>query len=267
MSIMAPLGFDPDALVRTGWTTYRINPLLVVQAHAEMQGLIQKYGHLPKEEREFSRPGETVPDLGVIRKDGTGGTDNKYFVHYATDFGNGREPLRQEPLLAVRQLYRENLNAALQMATALERYNPELFRGLRDRMWTCLPVPFGTTILRGLYYPAVAGEKQGAQKHVDRSLLTQHMGDKGGHLLGYTDEHDSIGTPLNLSVGEVLVFFGVKILYVTNGRVSPLWHGSETAPGEDRQAIVNFAHADVGVEVEHAKRAYDAFWEKRARCA
>ncbi len=59
------------------------------------------------------------------------------------------------------------------------------------------------------------------------------------------------------SKNEILFFFGVKILRVSEGRLMPLWHGSVAEPGEARRAQVAFYHAIVDPPVTHARSAYE----------
>lgn len=119
--------------------------------------------------------------------------------------------------------------------------------------------PYSISILRNLFYPK-AVEQKGAKKHIDKNLITIHFGDVGGNLVFYQDENDKIGQVLFIPEGQAVVFFGVKILWITKGKVQPLWHGSITEGGVERMANPFFAHVEVpGYVVKDAKEALDYY--------
>lgn len=121
-------------------------------------------------------------------------------------------------------------------------------------------IPYSITILRGLYYPE-ALEQKGAKKHIDKNLVTVHFGDTGGSLVSYQDVDDPVGKTLFIPEGKAVAFFGVKILWVTKGKVQPLWHGSITEGGKERLANPFFAHTSVeDYLVKDAREAYDYFY-------
>lgn len=262
-------GFDAKELVHQGWTHYKVDQSLIDDANAEVQCIINTFKTFPAEERELVRPGEKEADIGLIRKHGKNGSDDKFFFHYSCDFFQSGSRLRSFPTPALSRLYDCNRRAAVTITSHLSDSYPELFSpGLSDSLWqgATQSIAYGTSALRGLYYPQTVGapKVQGAQKHVDRGFVTQHQGDAGGELIAFGDELDEVGSPVSPGKGETLVFFGVKVLYVTGGKIKPLWHGSRTKLGVDRRALVQFEHVDVGFAVTNAAEAYRQFYAEAA---
>jgi len=254
--------FDVRQLVEGGYATYRFDQGLIGRAQEECRRVIERFCHRPAVEREFTRLGEDEPDLGFIRRDGKGRGDDKYFFHYANDLRRSDAPnLRAYELPAIAELYEANSGFAVEVGRYLCDAYPDLFprRIITDLLCAgAVATPYSTNVLRGLYYPKKTDKekRQGAKKHIDRGFLTQHFGDIGGDLLAYNDHHDEVGVRVSPPDGLVLVFFGVKVKYITGGAVEPLWHGSITEPGKDRQAMVQFNHINTGFEVRDANVAY-----------
>jgi hypothetical protein len=119
-------------------------------------------------------------------------------------------------------------------------------------------VPYGTTVLRSLYYPA--GDQQvGAVPHLDRGFITAHLGDVGGQLLAYSGKDGAGEVVVSPKPGEMLLFWGVKILWVSGGKIQPLWHGSTVHA--DRFAQVLFGHVPIAeYQVKNALVANEDFY-------
>jgi hypothetical protein len=114
-----------------------------------------------------------------------------------------------------------------------------------------------------LWYPGVDLQR-GAKPHIDRGLLAIHLGDKGGDLIKLAGPDDEVGQVISPDPGEAVIFPGVKALWASGGKVSPMWHKSTTVPGQDRLATVSFWHIELpeGYQVVDALEAYDYFYRK-----
>lgn len=212
------------------------------------------------------RSGEDEIDRGLWSREG-GEKDIKSVLHFDQDLAQDlrarnaafhKDDARYLEVAALlyEHLY-EQAGAVLQSFDRLfgtAMYNP--FLG------SCNQQPYATTALRNLWYPPVAGQK-GAKPHLDRGLLTIHLGDEGGHLLALSDKDDAAGSPVSPPRGKALVFWGVKVLWGTHGRYAPLWHSSITEPGQERFALVQFHHMEIpGYQVRDAETAYHHYWEQ-----
>lgn len=213
------------------------------------------------------RPGEGEPDVGLVYRPGKGNADHKYFFHYSHDLKALAWGQRlshgaiHHELIVIERLYSELNRTALAIGAALEDILPSQLGGvLVKRMLQSMNEshPFATTTLRGLWYPAHAGQK-GARAHLDRSFLTLHLGDEGGSLLALSNENDPHGRVISPRKGNALVFCGVKMLELARGRLTPLWHKSTVEANRDRKALVHFVHVPTAVQVTDAKETFVAY--------
>jgi len=213
----------------------------------------------------LTRVGEDEVDRGLWTREG-GEKDIKSVLHFDQDLAsdlraqNGALHPDDARYLEVAAVLYEHLYE--QAGTVLRSFD-ELFGTamyspfLESRKQQ----PYATTTLRNLWYPPVVGQK-GAKPHLDRGLLTIHLGDEGGHLLALSDAHDTAGSPVSPPRGKALVFWGVKVLWGTHGRFAPLWHSSVTELGQERFALVQFNHMAIPeYHVRDAETAYDYYWE------
>lgn len=256
-----------DRLVGRGFSYLPVDEVLVEEASDAYRELINKLSQLEEEGLNFCqhRSGEDEVDIGLIFRSGGGGKDLKYFFHFAND-------LDWEPFLK----YKEHLLILERMYKAINALAYTLSVGLRNKYSEHFPEylpqlvdmaagnanPYNTTTLRCLYYPEAPGQS-GAKLHIDRSFLTFHLGDRGGKLLAREGESLEDETVVSPNAAEALVFFGVKVIYPTQGRLQPLWHRSITEGG-DRSAMVQFVHADVGVKVVTAADNFHDYFKPEA---
>lgn len=254
---------DVTPLLDRGYTFIPVPESLVQPAKIEYRQLIDRFQELPAAERAFARPGEAEAELGLIRRDGQAGKDRKWFVHYAVDWDAlVTGPMTDHPTLALAALYQHVNELGASICSALLAARPELFAAdvaTSLQQAGSRAVSGGTNTLRGLYYPAATADAKpqtGAKGHFDRSFLTVHLGDEGGDLYAHESAETTEGVRVSPVAGQALVFFGVKAAIASNGQIEPLFHSSRTNPGEDRTALVQFLHADVGVVVDDAAAAY-----------
>lgn len=252
-----------------GRTTFvPVDQTLVDDALGATQRLIVAPDHT---QWSLVRPHEEESDVGLVYREGKNGSDHKYFFHYAHDLttiawsaGLNVHAVKAE-LDVLARLYSELNRMALTIGASLEEEFPGIFRGqlvseLKRSMTESHP--FGTTTLRGLFYPTDENQK-GAKTHLDRSLFTIHLGDEGGALWAARDEADTGGRIISPPKGSALVFCGVKVLALTRGRVRPLWHRSSVEVGKDRKALVHFVHVPTEVPVRDARTEFLAHEAKK----
>jgi len=256
-------------LIESGHMFVPVNSLLVQTASMAWKQIIARLEDFP-EGFLVTRRGEPEADLGIIFRSGDGGGDYKYFFHLAHDLCAFMSPRQKalfaefKPQLAVLDNLLKHLNdVAFQVARQLDLKCGHLFNK------ALLPIvkfsaknstPYATTTLRSLWYPP-AQSQAGACPHIDRNLFSIHVGDEGGMLQAYANEQSEVASPICIPEAHAAVFFGVKAVYLSNGVVQPLWHGSTVEEGKDRLAMVHFVQADIGFEVPKAVEAYRAFYE------
>lgn len=268
---MGNLSTSVRQLIDEGHMFIEVNDSLVQAALVAWQRLIAQFKDLP-EGFLITRKGERESDLGLIFRLGGVGYDYKYFFHLAHDFCNFMSQLEKQQFGAYEEEFhviealRKHLNeVAFQIASKLDDKHSHLFlETLLPNLRTCTrcSTPYATTTLRSLWYPPAPTQK-GARVHIDRCFFAVHVGDSGGALFGYDNEQGENARPVSPPLGHAVVFFGVKALYLSDGRVSPLWHGSTVDEGRDRLAMVQFVQADIGFEVPKASDAYKAFYKNR----
>ena len=116
------------------------------------------------------------------------------------------------------------------------------------------PPAYSANVMRLLSYPPQINSIVG-KEHIDRGLFTIHLGDQGGKLLAI----DNYGNEVCVSPkpGQVLIFFGVKCLWASKGKVRPLRHKAVSTPNHLREAVVTFWHTDNldGYKVTNAANA------------
>ena len=207
---------------------------------------------------KFTRPGEHEPDVGVIDK---AGKDIKTYFHSAHDLGflKGNKPATSQQIECLRVMdgcryLLETLGLDIAACLAGELGLPNLKQLVRES--AKLSSAYNVSTLRLLSYPDVSDQK-GARAHYDRSFLTMHLGDSGGSLL--IQNKAGMWEYASPPQGSALVFFGVKILELTNGKFEPILHKSTTARGKERTAAVMFIHTDIGRQVSDAEAEYKRF--------
>lgn len=255
-------------LIENGYAFVPIDTVLVNNGMGATRKLL---GTISDNKRwTLTRDGEHEADVGHITKRYTEGYDEKTYFHFALDLpllldnAGVRESAQQKACLQiVEQLHMGLRSIALNIVTALQAPEHKLLCLATDglmRNTFRLNEPYNTSVLRYLEYPDV-NHQTGAREHYDKSLLSIHLGDKGGELyaLDRSDEWVAISPPPGMAV----VFFGVKILYATKGKLLPLKHKSTTVPGRMRTAMVMFTHADVGHQVIDSQKSYDDFYRNR----
>lgn len=231
-------------------------------AYQELMRAFAPYG----EKAQLIRSGELEPDLGFISRRGEAGKDHKDFFHFAHDLplhlkGELDElEWQMKPQLEVMsRLYGELNQLSFQVAHELdERFGKYFSCSLEKEVRLSAKVsrPYSTTTLRGLYYPPIVGQR-GAKTHIDRSLFTMHCGDEGGHLYARNHENGKRIVSISPGKGQVVIFSGVKMWFLSRRKLKPLWHYSDTFSGQSRLALVLFVQADVpGMRIHHARDAY-----------
>lgn len=253
-------------LVGRGFTYLPVDESLVVEATEAYKDVMQQLGVFSDQTAVTQqRRGEMEKDLGLIFRPGGTGQDLKYCLHIAKDLDLAKIlPLvkSKEPFLLLQELYGHINQLAYEVAVGLSTGYPAFFPGHLPQLVASAassPRPYNTNTLRCLYYPQ-APEQTGAKLHIDRSFLTFHLGDYGGKLLAREDEDGGEETIVSPIAGEALIFFGVKVIYPTQGKLRPLWHRS-TTDGGVRNAMVQFVHADFGVEVTTASDSYRDYFK------
>jgi hypothetical protein len=257
-------------LIESGYMFIPIDTSLVDAAVSAWKRLILDMRDLT-EGFPVVRTGEPEPDLGlVVRPPDTGG-DYKYFFHLAHDFCFYMTPMQKKEFgqylaeFTALDTLRKHLNdVAFKIGNHLDTEYQHVFtERLLPNLRSCTRFsrPYATTTLRTLWYPP-APNQVGASIHIDRNLFSIHVGDEGGTLFAYDTELGANPRSILPSPGYAVVFFGVKALYLSDGRVQPLWHGSTIEGGVDRLAMVQFMQADIGMETPRAKEAFHAFYER-----
>ncbi len=215
-----------------------------------------------KEKKDFDFwchriPGEHEDDLGLIRSDGKV-KDLKWYFHdnvflrRVLEKNSDNLASSDYDFLEVNQkLFNEINKIGIAITEALDHLY-DLDVANQYVLSTADVVPYSTTTMRGIYYPDVLNQN-GARKHFDRDFLTIHLGDEGGQLIAVVDGKERIISP---PLGYAVVFFGVKVLWVTKGKKEPLIHKSTTQKGLSRFAIVHFGH--ISIRDYEAKDSYQA---------
>jgi isopenicillin N synthase-like dioxygenase len=260
-------------LIEQGFMFVPVDESLIQAANTSWRAFIEEEKD-SKVGFPITRRGESSPDLGHIIRNGDNGGDIKHFLHLAHDFCRllsdaGRKDFGAHygSMYVSLDALRKHLDdVSIQIARQLDKKYSSLFREpLTPNMLRCSKnsIPYATPTLRTLLYPSEP-RQTGARVHIDRSFITLHVGDKGGTLLGCDGEFGN-SFSISPSQGEAAVFFGVKVLHLTEGRIFPLWHKSTVEPNQDREATVHFAHADIGIDVVDARATYNEFFETRER--
>ena len=258
----SPYSQATDDLLRDGYTFVPINAVSVINAMGATRMLMAS---IADDERwTLTRSGEEEPDVGFIRKSKSDGYDEKAYFHFARDLpllirsAGVIESLQQKACLrTVERLHLELRDLALAMADALghrglidSSVSPGMLQTFR------LTDPYNTSVLRYLQYPDTQNQT-GAKDHYDKGFFSIHLGDDGGELYALDRSGSWIG--VSPPPGMALVFFGVKAMYASGGRLLPLRHKSVTVPGKVRTAMVMFAHTDIGHQVVSAQDSHDEF--------
>lgn len=266
---MSDLSASVRSLIESGHAFIKIDDVLVKEAVFAWKQLQSELLRWP-EGFPVIRHGEPEPDLGLIVRPPKEGSDYKYFLHVAHDLYLWMTEEMKLELLGYKQHFialdrlRNHLNeVALQIGKCLDEEWSELFsQELSANIRSCAKEsrPYATTTLRSLWYPS-APFQSGARIHIDRNLLSLHLGDEGGALFGYENEAGDGKVSITPPPGYATVFLGVKALYLSQGRLKPFWHGSTVDEGGSRLAMVQFVQADIGFEISDAKKAYRDFYK------
>ena len=256
-----------ETLLNHGRACIAVDQTLVEEANGAIGEMIQTL--CAGDRSQLVRPGESDCDVGFVYRPEKSGSDHKYFLHFAPDLfaladrsGISYTQFAKQ-LAVVERLYNLLGSYAIALGQKIDDESPDLFSGpLATNIQQCLlhQTAYSSTTLRGLWYPPGKNQR-GAKKHIDRSFLSIHLGDEGGALIGLKDEHDEVGEIISPEKGQALVFFGIKALLASRGRVKPLWHYSTVEAGKDRRALVQFIHIETGSLVYDAEAVYDAFRE------
>lgn len=257
-----------DDLVENSYAFVPIDTVLVNNAMGATQKLLRTLGDVKR--WALTRDGEHEADVGHITKRYKDGYDEKTYFHFALDLpllldnAGVRESAQQKACLQIiEQLHMGLRSIALNIVTALQVPERELLSFATDglmRNTFRLHEPYNTSVLRYLEYPDI-NHQTGAREHYDKSLLSIHLGDDGGEL--YAFDRSGEWVAISPPPGMAVVFFGVKILYATDGKLLPLKHKSTTVPGRMRTAMVMFAHADVEHQVTDSQKSHDEFYANR----
>jgi isopenicillin N synthase-like dioxygenase len=268
---MDTLSVSVDQLIAMGHAFVEVDNVLLKNAKTAWKQVVPELGLWP-EGFPITRRGEREPDLGLIFRPGKGEGDYKYFLHtahdlclYMSQFQKKLFSEYEQQFLALDALRRHLDDVALQLTRQLDtRYGQYFCKPLSPSVQMCAKnsKPYATTTLRSLWYPA-AETQEGAMLHIDRDVLTIHVGDEGGSLIACDNQNGDNQHTLSPPESHAVVFFGVKVLYLSDGKIQPLWHGSTVEEGNDRLAMVQFVQADVGFEVENAKQVYRDFYESQ----
>jgi len=245
-----------------------INNEIVTHAHESQKAFIT----LRQEKNDFkkwrlTRKGENEIDRGIQKFSG-GRKDIKFVSHFdpclKEDLKKQGDPLTKvdDDYFASAQILYDMLTT--QVASVLIAYDKLYKTNMLSAYLHTIDyasLPYATTVLRGLGYPPVVNQS-GAKGHIDRSLITTCLPGEGGSLLGALPEHPGEMVEISPKPGYMLLFWGVKVLWVTKGQVKPLWHSSETTPGEPRWTMAMFHHIFIdGYEVRDAKEAKRHYWD------
>ncbi|MCA9354636.1 MAG: hypothetical protein KC877_03905 [Candidatus Kaiserbacteria bacterium] len=255
-------------LWENGWAMFPIEQARVEQVKASFPDFVARRVRLDDVDQwHVQLSGESEADVGLVVRNG-GNHDRKWFFHSnpALNAAIKLDKIKPQPddyrfLVLHDSLRSYAAGLGAQIMDALD----ELYGlGAAASYRACLQqtMPYSTATLRSLYYPSGV-EQTGAKVHVDRSLLTIHFGDEGGQLLACKGPGDTVHQAVSPPPGFALVFFGVKILWVSRGEKQPLWHLSTTQSGQDRLAHVHFGHVDIlDYLVPDAKNAYCDFFAR-----
>jgi hypothetical protein len=255
-----------DELLHNQVTYVPVSESLIANAKVAYQELMNLLAPVAAR-THFTRPGEIDADLGLLERRGAAGSDIKDFFHYAHDLSVhlradlGEVFYTAKPhLVTMGLLYEELQKLSIQLAEGIDEHYAQYFSvrlvpAVSNAARSSLP--YSTTTLRGLRYPAIVGPV-GAKTHIDRSLFSIHCGDEGGHLRALNSEKGNVITPIKVPEGQVAIFRGVKMWLLSRGKYEPVWHNSTTVFGKPRLALVQFVQADVpGMYVHKAREVYE----------
>jgi hypothetical protein len=268
-----------ELLVHEGFTTvpariHNVSVSKIDAANAASQEII-RYLATVTDQTAVRRPGEQEAEVGLVHRTPTDGKDIKYFLHIAHDLSTllGQAPALQAHL----RQFSEHLQLLLEVYDELTVFTAQVLALVSQRVSTLMTLrptvlerfnlscttslPEATTTLRSLLYQA-AEQHSGARGHFDRSLITVHLGDRGGRLFGHRSLTAGKACDISPDSGELVLFWGVKALEISHGVLTPLWHSASAAADEDRQALVLFGHIATPEPVTDANVAFWQFCRK-----
>lgn len=218
---------------------------------------------------ELVRKGEDGPDLGFISRELNHSGDIKHFFHWSHDLfmlldSEQKKVLRSRSsdFDAIDACYKHINEISLAVGAALQKFRGDVFGSDLVRNMYCstrCSTPYSTNTLRSLLYPPVV-EQKGAHPHDDRGFFAVHLYSQNGELVGYKPNGEVI--MLRPPDEHAVVFFGAKAEIMTNGYVKSFRHGSMVNPRKNRRALVQFVHADIGMEIHTAEEALGDFRSK-----
>ncbi len=265
------------ALVEQGYVEltpeqHRVDPSLMVQANRINHRLINSLSRFG-EAAAVWRSGEHEADLFLMQRTGSSGTDQKAFLHIAHDLDDHLPPfitssltqIEIDDLKRLRFFFFELHRCVGAVVRGVTQRYPALFPSdIIDRYHAAAMVsqPYATSCLRGLAYPAQANQG-GAKAHFDRDFITAHCGDEGGQLFGHTSLTGGVPLPLSPKPGNILLFWGIKAMLLSEGAVMPLRHSATAVPNVERRALVFFGQVDSPEPVANAQQTWEQYWQSR----
>lgn len=138
-------------------------------------------------------------------------------------------------------VYEQCFVTGLACAEALDHIVPKV--GFAD---SCRKAGEASVLRLLVYKRRGASALETAYSHLDRSGLTFCVTESGpGLFVGHNKE---TRLPVMTPAGAMPVFAGRKLSQMTEGRITPLWHGTEEVPALEpygRSAAVFFLHPNV----------------------
>ena len=235
-----------------------ISPAAIKRANEAIEFLVTSLSRFG-EQAAVTRDGEHEPDLLLMVRNGQAGMDRKQFLHIAHDleqhlpdavFWALTEQEKNE-LEVVKRIYFELNRFVAQVVNAVFATYPYHFSGNVPKLYSDAAVesqPYATSSLRGLWYPP-QDHVGGAKAHFDRSFLTAHCGDEGGSLNAHRSLRGGSVVPISPQLGNIVLFWGIKALEVSKGKLTPLYHSASTLPHTPRRALVFFGQIQTTVPV------------------
>lgn len=211
-------------------------------------------------------PGEEEPDDGLLRKKGNN-VDNKWSFHYrltTLQRMKGAVVLTRDDyrfFYLHHQFFEYSRRGVLQLLDGVDRYlslpQGQSLQNLAAEEYFKNSTPYAAPANRQLHYPPQGGERR-AGVHIDRAFMTRHLGDVGGTLFR-SDEQGAQRESISPREGKALYFWGIKAWLATEGRLPFLWHGSCASDGEERLALLHFAHINTTPPVVNARELYEQY--------
>lgn len=230
------------------------------------QFLERHYDPVERTRMMMAFPGEEEPDDGLLRKQGDN-VDNKWSFHYRpTTLQRMKEVVVLTPddyrfFYFHYQFFEYSKRGVLELLGAVDQYlgfpQRQSLHDLAAEEYFKNTTPYAAPANRQLHYPPQEGERR-AGVHIDRAFMTRHLGDIGGTLFRSNETGEKLAS-ISPQSGEALYFWGLKAWLLTKGQLPFLWHGSCAHEGEERLAILHFAHIKTVPPVMNAKALYEQY--------